>query len=88
MDEETKQIAQEHHANWLGKRVIAIVETQNGYEIHQHTEDSVFPKSDYATKREAASRVLQLLGIGPVAPQTWPERACIGEVYLDDPTAS
>jgi hypothetical protein len=42
----------------------------------------VGPTSSYPTLRLAAARLLQLLGTGPVAPQTWPEDVCIGEVTM------
>lgn len=42
--------------------------------------ESIYPTTSYDTPRKAASRLLQLLDIGPVAPQTHPERVCIGEV--------
>lgn len=32
------------------------------------------------TARQAVARLLQLLDMGPVAPQTTPERVCIGEL--------
>jgi hypothetical protein len=43
----------------------------------------VGPSSDYPTLRKAAARFLQLLGTGPVAPQTWPEEVCIGTVTTE-----
>lgn len=54
--------------------------------VHQWTGEEwingegVAPSSEYPTLRKAAARLLQLLHIGPVAPQTWPEEACLGEV--------
>ncbi len=45
---------------------------------------SVGPQSSYPTLRKAAARLLQILSTGPVAPQTWPEEACIGEITTDD----
>jgi len=46
--------------------------------------DGVGPPSTYPTLRKAAARLLQLLGTGPVAPQTWPEEVCIGEIVTED----
>lgn len=40
----------------------------------------VGPTSSYPTLRKAAARLMQLFAIGPVAPQTWPEEACIGTI--------
>jgi hypothetical protein len=42
----------------------------------------VLPPSSYPTLRKAAARMLQMLGVGAVAPQTWPEDVCIGSVSL------
>lgn len=44
----------------------------------------VAPAHGYPTLRKAAARLLQLLGTGPVAPQTWPEQVCIGSVRIGD----
>jgi len=64
-----------------GQSFIALVETAEGWSLIQHSEGgSVYPRTSYETKRQIAARVLQLLGIGPVAPQTWPESVCIGEI--------
>ena len=38
----------------------------------------VGPATSYPTLRKAAARFLQMLGVGAVAPQTWPEDICIG----------
>ena len=40
----------------------------------------VGPASTYPTLRKAAARLMQLLHVGPVAPQTWPEEVCIGSI--------
>lgn len=37
----------------------------------------VGPPGSYPTLRKAAARLLQLLHVGAVAPQTWPEDVCI-----------
>jgi hypothetical protein len=62
------------------KRRWMIVEEADGFTVHAHTFDSVSPTSHYESARTAASRILQLLHIGPVAPQHWPETACIGSI--------
>ena len=67
--------------------VTAIIETEAGFEVHQWTADSVCPPSVYPTARLAASRILQLLGIGPVAPQTHPELATIEFAVNSDKTS-
>lgn len=43
----------------------------------------VGPPNEYPTLRKAASRLLQMLGCGAVAPQTWPERVCIGNINCE-----
>ena len=53
--------------------------------IHQFNSESVLPISMYPTARAAASRVLQLMHVGPVAPQTHPETACLGSIDKDNP---
>lgn len=67
------------HKRWM------IVKTDDGYELHVHDRDSVSPTSTYPTKRLVASRLLQLLHIGPVAPQIEPETAEIGRLEVEEP---
>lgn len=43
----------------------------------------VGPTSTYPTLRKAAARLLHLLHVGPVAPQTWPEEVGIGSVTME-----
>lgn len=62
---------------------VFVTEDGEGWTVHQWTSESVAPPVTYPTKREAASRILQLLHIGPVAPQTWPEEACISSITED-----
>ena len=62
------------------RRWIIVEESDGSYSVHEHTWDGVAPPSSYPDKRKAAARLLQLLGIGPVAPQTWPEAVCVGEI--------
>ncbi len=57
-----------------------IRETANGYAIEHRDGETVWPTTMKATKREAAARLLQLMGIGPVRPQMTPERVGIGFV--------
>lgn len=45
----------------------------------------VGPPSSYPTLRKATARLLQLLEIGPVAPQTWPESVCLGTITTANP---
>jgi hypothetical protein len=80
LDPEIEKVMAKNLAALIGQPFIAVVETPYGWEVVQQTCSSVMPTVSYATKRGAASRVLQLLNTGPVAMQTWPETACIGEV--------
>lgn len=58
-----------------------IRQTADGWEVCQRDGRSVYPSCVKATKEGAAARLLQLLGIATsIAPQTWPERVCIGHV--------
>lgn len=50
--------------------------------------EGVAPASSYPTLRKAAARLLQLCDVGAVAPQTWPECVCIGEVTMEDGTSA
>ncbi len=70
-----------HFASWVQRKLWAIVEMPNGmFQCYCQTHDGVGPPTEYPTLRKAASRFLQLLGTGVVAPQTWPEDICIGHV--------
>lgn len=66
---------------WRNKRRWILVEEGDGtYSVHEHMIDGVATPCIKPNKREAASRLLQLLGIGPVAPQDYPESICVGEI--------
>lgn len=83
-DEEIERIRSESFKRIASAdRTIMIVNIDGVYEVHMHTPDGIAPPSSYPTKQRAASRVLQLLNIGPVAPQTWPEEVLIGSITLD-----
>lgn len=75
------EIRREYHEQWLRQKVWAISENDDGtFRVHRHNDGGVAPPHDYPTLRKAAARMLQLLEVGAVAPQTWPERTCIGYV--------
>jgi hypothetical protein len=42
---------------------------------------STWPAITKPTKRAAIARLMQLVDIGPVAPQLEPESVCIGSIY-------
>ena len=62
-----------------------IVEIDGQYEAHEWTPTGVAPPSTYPTRRAAVARLMQLMRVGPVAPQTHPEEACIGEIRQEAP---
>lgn len=75
------QMQAEWQAGWRDKeRIIIVMEPDGTYTIHQHTKDSVYCPTEKKTAREVAARILQLLEVGPTAPQDWPEEVCIGEI--------
>jgi hypothetical protein len=80
MEREIEEISRENLLALAGKPLLIIEERDGEFVIHQHTAESVFPQVSYPTGRLAAARILQLLHVGPVAPQTHPERAQIGGV--------
>lgn len=86
MDKQDTEVAEIQTA-WLAdnraKRRWIIVEEADGYSVHEHSWDGVAPPVTYPSPRLAVARLMQLLRIGPVAPQMHPERACIGSVALE-----
>lgn len=80
-DPEIVEIQDEWHERNRMTRRLMVVQEPEGWSVHQHTIDSVFPPNHYASVELAAARLLQLLGIGqPVTPQSHPEPVCIGKV--------
>jgi hypothetical protein len=70
-----------HFEGWVQRRLWAIIDMPNGqFRVYEQTHDGVGPPTEYPSLRKAAARLLQLLGVGAVAPQTWPESICIGHV--------
>lgn len=66
-----------------GKPFWAITQEADGtYSVLERTRDgSIMPSSLHETKRLAAARLLQIMDLGPVAPQLEPESA---EIQLGD----
>lgn len=78
---EPENIQVENLMSFVGRPAWAIVDLPDGtFGVYQQTARSVFPMIGYPSKRAAASRLLQLLGIGPVAPQTQAESVCIQSI--------
>lgn len=72
-------IKQEVLTTFVGRPMWAIIDLPNGmYGVYSHNDQSVGPVIEYNTRRQAAARLLQLMELGPVAPQTWPESICVG----------
>ena len=75
------QLQREHEDRLRDTHRWIIVETYDGYEVHEWTEEGVAPYTTYPVKEAAAARLLQLLGIKhAVVPQSWPEEVCVGSV--------
>ena len=72
-DPEVEQFKAERFEQIKGSKCYVIEQAGPDWVVHQWTADSIMPISVYKTPRLAASRVLQLLHIGPVAPQDHPE---------------
>lgn len=88
-DEEIAQIKRETFERLRTARQLWIIEERGAeFIVHQWTGAEwkngagVGPPTGYPTLRKAAARLLQLLGTGAVAPQTWPEDIGIGNVTL------
>ena len=77
---DSNEIKSEHYERNRDKTIIAIVQEADEFGVYHQTKDGVAPYSTYPNARLAASRVLQLLGIGPVAPQDYPEEIGIGHI--------
>ena len=73
-----------HAKNRMKRRWILVQEEGGRITIHEHSADGVAPPCEYQNRRIAASRLLQLWGIGPVSPQTHPEEICLGSVTFDN----
>lgn len=75
------EIKSEHYESNREKTIVAIVQEDDGvFGIFYQTQKSVSPYIKYANARLAAARALQLLGLGPVAPQDHPEEIVIGKI--------
>lgn len=76
------EIKRENYAAFIDREMWAIIDLPNGrFGVYWQSAGGVGPTTEYNTKRQAVARLLQLIGTGPVAPQTWPEEICVG--YVD-----
>lgn len=72
------KMQEEHQRSWRDKERWIIIEEDDGtYSIHVHSKNGVAPMVTKPNKRSVAARLLQLLQIGPVAPQDYPEEICV-----------
>jgi len=79
-----EEIKDNNYEFFRNSPIIVIQEMSDGtFTLHRWSKESVFPTHEYKTAREAVSRILQLLSIGPVAPQIRTEETCIGEVHVE-----
>lgn len=80
LDAEVVSIQDEYHSKFRKLKRWIIVEAADGFTVHEWTVDGVAPPTTYPTARLAASRLLQLLKVGPVGPQDHPEAVCVGSI--------
>lgn len=80
-DPDIAQMQRTHEERLRATRRFVIAETDDGFEVHEWTADGVAPWATYPVKEAAASRLLQIMGIGhAILPQSWPEEVCVGIV--------
>lgn len=68
--------------------IYTITETSDGFIIEEQCGENIFPQTRKATAREVIARLMQIMNVGPVAPQTFPEEVCMGYVESGEPCAS
>ncbi len=66
-------------------RKYTITETSNGFVLNEQVGESVCPQTHKKTAREVIARLMQIMKVGPVAPQAFPEEVCIGRVETTEP---
>lgn len=66
-------------------RKIELTECGDNWAVAMSDRDAIYPTTSHKSKRLAVSRILQLLDIGPVAPQIHTEEICIGEIVNEQP---
>lgn len=59
-----------------------ITQHDDGRFVLEESDDrgNVWPPTEKDSARQIVARLMQLLEIGPVAPQITPEKVCIGEI--------
>ena len=94
IEAEIIEIKREYFDRLKNSRRVWIIEERDAefvvhhwYGVGWQNGTGVGPPHEYPTLRKAAARLLQLLGVGAVAPQTWPEETCIGEITTEDGTS-
>lgn len=87
-EEYIAKIQRENLLSHVGRSLWAVIDLPNGrFGVYSQTVGGVAPLTEYNTKRQAVARFLQLVGTGPVAPQTWPENIEVGYVRTRDENA-
>ena len=75
------ELQDEYNAHARDNRRWLIMEEPDGrYSIVDMSKDGIGPKIIKSDKRGVAARLLQLLDLGPVAPQDYPEEICVSDI--------
>ena len=77
------QMQDEWHEKFRPLKRWIVVQDKDGFTVHEWTHDGIAPPSTSPTVRLAASRLLQLMRLGPVGPQDHPEEVCVGSVTME-----
>jgi len=80
LDAEIEAMADKHWELGRGKPRWLIIDMGDHFTLREMSQDSVMPPCDKQTKREIAARLLQVMEIGPVAPQNFPEEIGINMI--------
>lgn len=64
-------------------RKFILTEIDGEWAIEQIEVSGIWPTVSKKTDREVVARLMQVLGVGPVAPQTEPERIEVGSDSID-----
>ena len=73
LDAEIEAMSDEHWELGRGKHRFLLIYMGDHWTLREMDKANVYPPCDKKTKREIASRLLQVMKVGPVAPQIGPE---------------
>ena len=82
LDQEIEDMADKHWELGRGKHRFLLIDMGTYWTLREMDRTSVYPPCDKGSKREIASRLLQIMEVGPVAPQMVPEE--IGVNMIND----